>query len=141
MTENKISIKFTKGGVGSGFHGHAGRPGKVGGSSPGGGGGSSVLPEDVFSNPPEGWNEITGHPDLGQQIGRTHTDKRGKFEFSMWSQRSLATKTYGYGVRVELRTPPDKFTARESIFALPSTAFEAVDEVIGGRNIKKFGKG
>ncbi len=42
MPDNKISIKFTKGGAGSGHRGHSGRPGKVGGSSPGVGSGVSV---------------------------------------------------------------------------------------------------
>ena len=31
--DNKISIRFVKGGSGSGHHGHSGRPGKRGGSS------------------------------------------------------------------------------------------------------------
>ena len=37
---NKISIKFYKGGTGSGHRGHSGRPGKRGGSLPGTGGGT-----------------------------------------------------------------------------------------------------
>jgi hypothetical protein len=40
----KLKVKL-KGGPGSGHHGHAGRPGKVGGSTPSGGGGAS-LPKD-----------------------------------------------------------------------------------------------
>ena len=50
MTENKISIKFAKGGVGSGHRGHAGRPGKRGGSLPGGGeGGISNMSQNELS--------------------------------------------------------------------------------------------
>ncbi len=65
MSKAKLTLRF-KGGPGSGHRGHAGRPGKRGGSSPGGGGASpeqvhnkrtEVLRNDVARYLGDEWNE------------------------------------------------------------------------------------
>lgn len=74
MTSVKVIVRKTKGGPGSGNWGHSGRPGQVGGSSPGGGkGGSALEPQKFNISPYVGMEESTfasKHPQLYKEYAR-----------------------------------------------------------------------
>jgi len=53
-----MKVIVRKGGVGSGFHGHAGRPGEVGGSSSSGGSAKTYTEEEEFVG--GGWSRLNG---------------------------------------------------------------------------------
>lgn len=93
-----MKLKFRieeKGGAGSGHHGHAGRPGKHGGSLPGSGGGSGSSKPDTGNEQWQGYAPeipgdvnapVTTHRKVASALAKekgvfTHLPKgRGKFE-------------------------------------------------------------
>lgn len=104
VDEIVLVSNFTKGGVGSGNFGHAGRPGKRGGSAPGGGhtalerrygvtarnseAGGSVTPSDLLYS----WTEA----DLAEERIRVGKNYVLKFGESEGTPEEIATKIEGY---------------------------------------------
>jgi hypothetical protein len=115
IDEDKVALTFVKGGKGSGHKGHAGRPGKHGGSAPGsGGGGSSSKPKASSKKKRKGgsgktrsgWDKINSvlFRDVG--IGPKNIlkikhalPKRGNNARYSWDELNTAMMNAGFGAR------------------------------------------
>lgn len=123
MAKTSISIRY-KGGPGSGHHGHAGRPGKLGGSVAGAGGGA-VFSDGKISRVPEGWQK--GESAIGEELARTIERGGSTYNLSMWHDSGPIV-----GLRVERRTAAGKFSSKEARMII-TTALEFANDLATGK--------